>query len=141
MRTIAANGRTPMPTWTPIVTLLAVALYFFFATQVAVARVKFGVRHPATTGELTFERTFRAHQNTLEWMPTFLAPLWLCALYFNDVAAAAVGLVWVVGRVVYFFGYRRAVEGRLPGFFIQSLACVMLFLGAAVGIVRHAVGG
>ena len=130
-----------MPTYTPIVTLLAVALYFFFATQVAAARVKFGVRHPATVGEPRFERTFRAHMNTLEWMPTFLAPLWLCALYLSDLAAAAVGLAWVVGRVVYYFGYRRAVEGRLPGFFIQSMACVLLFLGAAVGVVRHAVGG
>lgn len=130
-----------MPTWTPIVTLLAVALYFVFATQVAVARRKFGVRHPAVVGDPNFERIFRAHVNTLEWMPTFLAPLWLCALYFNDVAAAAVGLLWVAGRIVYFLGYKRKVEGRLPGFFIQSFACVLLFLGGAVGVTRHALGG
>jgi glutathione S-transferase len=130
-----------MPTWTPIVTLLAVALYFFLATQVAVARVKFGVRHPAIVGEPTFERIFRIHMNTLEWLPTFLAPMWLCALYLNDVGAAVVGLVWIVGRVVYFLGYRRKVESRLPGFFIQSGACVLLFLGAGYGVIRHALGG
>jgi glutathione S-transferase len=130
-----------MPTWTPIVTLLAVALYFFLATQVAVARVKFGVLHPATVGEPSFERIFRIHMNTLEWLPTFLAPLWLCALYLNDLVAAALGLIWIVGRVVYFLGYRREVEGRLPGFFIQSSACILLFLGAAVGVVRHTIGG
>jgi glutathione S-transferase len=130
-----------MPTYTPIITLLAVALYFFFATQVAVAHSKFGVRLPQTYGEPNFERMFRIQANTLEWMPTFLAPLWLCALYFNDVAAAAVGLLWIVGRVFYFLGYRRAVEGRLPGFFIQSSACMLLFLGAAIGVVGHAIGG
>ncbi|HEY4030573.1 MAG TPA: MAPEG family protein [Caulobacteraceae bacterium] len=63
------------------------------------------------------------------------------ALYFSDVAAAALGLLWVVGRLVYFLGYRKAVEGRLPGFFIQSSACMLLFLGAGYGVVRHALGG
>ena len=65
-----------MPYYTPIVTLLAVAFYFFLATRVAVARGKFGVSLPATTGNPDFERIFRVHQNTLEWMPTFLVPLW-----------------------------------------------------------------
>jgi glutathione S-transferase len=78
---------------------------------------------------------FRAHENTLEWMPTFLVPLWLCAIYFSDIAAAALGLLWIVGRVVYFVGYSRAVEKGLPGFFIQSTACMLLFGGATAGIV------
>lgn len=130
-----------MPTWTPIVTLLAVALYFFFATQVARAHIRFGVRLPAMYGDPDFERTYRIHVNTLEWMPTFLAPLWLCALYLSDVAAAVLGLIWIAGRIVYFLGYRRKVEGRLPGFFIQSSACILLFVCAAVGVVRHAIGG
>lgn len=129
-----------MPYYTAIVTLLVVAFYFFIATQVAVARGKFGVKLPATTGNPDFERVFRAHVNTLEWMPIFLVPLWLCAIYFNDFAAAAVGLVWLVGRTVYFMGYRKAVEGRLPGFFIQALACILLFLGAAVGLITHRPG-
>src|SRR5438046_2642863 len=82
-------------------------------------RGRFSVKHPATTGDPHFERIFRAHINTLEWMPTFLVPLWLCAIYLNDAAAAALGLIWVGGRVWYFAGYSRAVEKRLPGFFIQ----------------------
>ena len=129
-----------MPYYTPIVTLLAVALYFFLATRVAVARGKFGVTLPATTGNPDFERIFRVHQNTLEWMPTFLVPLWLCAFYVNDTAAAALGLVWIVGRALYFSGYSSAVEIRLPGFFIQSTACLLLFLAAAAGVVMHLSG-
>jgi len=130
-----------MPNYTAIVTLLAVALYFFIATRVAAARVKFGVRHPATTGNPDFERIFRAHVNMLEWMPTFLAPLWLCAIYFSDAVAALLGLVWIVGRAWYFAGYSRAVEKRLPGFFIQSTACLLLFIGAAYGVVMQLTGG
>ncbi len=126
-----------MPYYTSIVSLLAVAVYFFMATQVARARGTFGVKHPATTGHPDFERIFRAHVNTLEWMPTFLVPLWICAFYFSDRAAAAVGLLWVVGRVVYFFGYRKSVPGRLPGFFIQVIAALLLMIGAIAGIVIH----
>jgi glutathione S-transferase len=126
-----------MPYCTAIVTLLAVAFYFFLATRVAAAHSKFGVKLPAMTGNPDFERVFRVHMNTLEWMPTFLVPLWLCAIYFSDIAAAVLGLVWVAGRALYFAGYSRAVEKRLPGFFIQSTACLLLFVGAVAGVVMH----
>jgi len=126
-----------MPKYTALVTLLAVAFYFFLATRVALARRTFNVKHPATTGNPDFERIFRVHVNTLEWMPTFLAPLWLCAIYLNDIAAAVLGLVWIGGRVLYFIGYRTAVEKRLPGFFIQLTACLLLMIGAVAGIVMH----
>lgn len=129
-----------MPYYTAIVTLLAVAFYFFLATRVAAARGRYHVTLPATTGNSDFERIFRVHVNTLEWMPTFLVPLWLCALYLSDIAAAVLGLAWIVGRVVYFAGYRQAAEKRLPGFFIQSSACALLFVGAVAGIVTHAPG-
>jgi glutathione S-transferase len=130
-----------MPRYTAIVTLLAVAFYFFLATRVAMARGKFNVKLPATTGNPEFERVFRVHMNTLEWMPSFLVPLWLCAIYLNDIAAAVLGLVWIGGRVLYFTGYSNAVEKRLPGFFIQSAVCAVLFVGALVGVVVHWFGG
>jgi glutathione S-transferase len=130
-----------VPDYTAIVSLLTVAFYFFLATRVAVAHGKFNVTLPATTGDPGFERVFRVHMNTLEWMPTFLVPLWLCAIYLNDIAAAVLGLVWIGGRVWYFTGYSKAVEKRLPGFFIQSTACALLFVGALVGIVLRWSGG
>src|SRR5882672_7054358 len=98
-----------MPLYTALVTLLAIAFYFFLATQVARARVKFGVKQPATTGHPDFERIFRVHINTLEWLPTFLVPLWLFAITLSDVTAAVLGLVWIVGRAIYFAGYSQAV--------------------------------
>jgi glutathione S-transferase len=126
-----------LPLYTAIVTLLAVALYFFLATRVAAARVKFGVKLPATSGHPDFERVFRVHQNTLEWMPTFLVPLWLCALYLSDATAAALGVLWIAGRIAYFVGYREAVAKRLPGFFIQGIACLLLFVAAVAGVVMR----
>src|SRR5882762_9314086 len=101
-----------MPNYTALVTLLALALYFSTGLMVAKARQKFGVVLPATTGHTDFERVFRVQQNTLEWMPIFLPALWLFALYVGDVWAAALGLIWVVGRLIYIRGYQEAAEKR-----------------------------
>ncbi|NEU99473.1 MAPEG family protein [Bradyrhizobium uaiense] len=119
--------------YTAIVTCLAVALYLFLATQVARARIRYGVKLPAITGNADFERIYRIQMNTLEWTPIFLPSLWLFAIYIGDAAAAAVGALWVVGRIVYFIGYREAVAKRSPGFFIQALAATILWVGAIGG--------
>ena len=124
-----------MPHYTPIVTLLAVAFYFFLRHASRLLMASSASDYQQSTGNSDFERICRAHINTLEWMPTFLVPMWLCAIYLSDTAAAVLGLVWIVGRVVYFTGYRRAVEKRLPGFFIESTACFLLLIGSAAGIV------
>jgi glutathione S-transferase len=126
-----------MPRYTPLVTLLMIAFYFFLGTRVAAARGRFGVKLPAMTGHPDFERVVRVHLNTLEWMPVFLVSLWLCAVYLNDIVAAALGLVAIVGRAVYFVGYSQAVEKRLPGFAIQAIVCILLFIGALAGVIMH----
>jgi glutathione S-transferase len=132
--------RRLMPHYTALVSLAAVLLYFFFGTRVARARRTFGVKLPATTGNPDFERVYRVQMNTLEWMPTFLVPLWLFALYVSDLWAAGLGLVWIVGRALYYAGYSKATEKRLPGFAIQATACVVLLVGAAIGIVMRMAG-
>ena len=119
-----------MPNYTALVTLLAVALYFYTGLLVAKARATYGVKAPATTGNADFERVFRVQMNTLEWMPIFLPSLWLFAIYLSDPFAAALGVVWIIGRILYFTGYSKAVEKRGPGFGIQALACIALWLGA-----------
>jgi len=126
-----------MPRYTALVSLLTVLFYFFLATRVAVAHAKFNVKLPAVSGNPDFERVYRVQMNTLEWMPTFLVPLWLCALTLNDLGAAILGLVWIFGRALYYVGYSQAVEKRVPGFFIQAGACLLLIIGAFVGIFRH----
>ena len=124
----------PMPHYTAIVTLLAVGFYFFTGVAVARARVKFGIKAPATAGHPDFERVFRVQMNTLEWMPLFLPSLWLFALYVSDAGAAAIGVVWVLGRILYYQGYMMAAEKRGTGFGIQALAAGILFVGALAGI-------
>ena len=75
--------------YTALVTCLAIAFYFFLSIQVSKARRQFGVKLPAISGNADFERVFRVHMNTLEWMPIFLPSLWLFAVYVSDPYAAA----------------------------------------------------
>jgi len=56
--------------------------------------------------------------------------MWLFAIYWNSSVAAALGLVWIVGRIVYFLGYVSEARKRFPDFFIQSSAAALLLLGA-----------
>ena len=130
-----------MPHYTALVTLLAIALYFYAGLLVARARQKFGVKAPAIVGNADFERAFRVQQNTLEWMPIFLPLLWLFAFYVNDWGAALLGLVWIVGRVLYIRGYSTAADKRHNGFSVQAFACVVLFIGSLAGIVWRMANG
>ncbi len=121
--------------WTALVSLLAILTYFWMATQVPRARVKCGISAPAMTGDPLLERTIRAHYNTLEWLPIFLVSLWMFAVYWNELVAAALGGVWIVGRIVYALGYYADAQRRGPGFMIQSLAAAVLLFGALGKIV------
>jgi glutathione S-transferase len=130
-----------MYNFTALVTVLACLLYFYTSVLVSQARQKFGVKVPATTGNPDFERTFRVQANMLEWMPLFLAGLWLFAIYVSDPIAALIGLVWIVGRVIYIFAYAQAAEKRGLGFGIQALAGFALLLGALGAILWRIVHG
>lgn len=120
--------------FTALVTCLAIAVYFYSSILVSQARGKFGVKVPATSGNADFERVFRAQMNTLEWLPIFLPSLWLFAIYIGDAIAALLGLVWVIGRVLYILGYAQATAKRGPGFYVQALAAMALWVGA-LGVI------
>ncbi len=118
-----------------IVSLLALLTYFWMGLQVGRARAKTGIAAPAMTGDPLLERSIRAHHNTLEWLPLFLVPLWLFALYWSDLVAAGVGVVWIVGRVLYQLGYVKDPAKRELGFLIQALAVAVLLFGALGRII------
>jgi len=116
--------------FTALVTCLALLFYFVTSFNVGKARVTFGVKAPAISGNPDFERVFRVQMNTLEWLPLFLPALWLFAIYISDAIAAALGVVWIAGRILYMIGYSRAANKRGLGFGIQASAAILLWLGA-----------
>jgi len=116
--------------WTALVTLLALLVYFWMSLQVGQARGKCGINPPAMTGDPQLERAVRVHYNTLEWLPIFLASLWLFAIYWNELVAAGLGIMWIIGRLAYSVGYMADPAKRSTGFLIQLLACAILLFGA-----------
>lgn len=127
-------------TYTAAVTMLALLLYMVVSMVAGQARAKYSIKAPAVTGHENFERAYRVQMNTVEQMVFFLPALWLCAVLLSDKAAAAGGLLWIIGRAVYAVSYLEAPEKRGPGMGISMLAQIGLFLGAAYGLVRAAIG-
>jgi uncharacterized membrane protein YecN with MAPEG domain len=129
-----------------IVTILALLLYVVMLVRVGQGRAKYGVPAPAISGHADFDRLFRVQANTLEWLPIFLPSLWLFALYWNDMdrgdlIAAGLGLVWIVGRILYMTGYTREAGARSTGFLIQLAATAALLFGALGRISWVALAG
>jgi len=127
--------------FTALVTCLSILIYFRMTARVAKARGTYGVKAPAITGQPDFERIFRVQMNTLEWMPIFLPALWLFAVYISDAIAAALGVAWIIGRILYMTGYMEAASKRGRGFAVQASAAIALWVGATAGIIWHLVQG
>jgi len=130
------------PLLSAIDTILAVMFYLFTAARVGRERVAFGIAAPATVGHPTFERAYRVQMNTLEQLAAFLPLLWLTAFYPMPVTwiAPLVGLVWVVGRVLYWRAYMRDPKTRGPGAMTTGLASVALLALAIAGVLRAGLG-
>jgi glutathione S-transferase len=125
----------PDMAWAAIVAVLSLLFYLLTIVNVARARATYKVAAPAMTGHPDFERAIRVQMNTLEWLPVYLVSLWLFAIYVEPRVAAAIGVVWILGRALYMRGYMQAASRRGPGFLIQAGATFVLLLGAIAGAI------
>ncbi|XP_072793478.1 microsomal glutathione S-transferase 2 [Vicugna pacos] len=108
----------------------------YFALQVGKARSKYKVIPPAVSGSPEFERIFRAQQNCVEFYPVFMITLWMAGLYFNQVFATCLGLVYVYARYQYFWGYSEDAKKRITGFRLSLGVLALLTILGAVGIAN-----
>ena len=123
-----------------LVTSLALLLFIVLTFLVGRARGKYNVPAPATTGPIEFERVYRTQVNTLEQLVFFVPSLWLFALYWNEPKiAAALGGVWIVGRIFYARAY-YAGRKRLVGFLMGLLSASILLIGGIAGIAMRLIG-
>ena len=124
-----------MSAWPSLITALTLLVYQVIALNVGRARVKYKVPPPQITGDPDFERVLRVQQNTGEQLIFFLPLLWLFSFYISPLWGAGVGAVWLVGRIVYAWGYYQAAEKRMIGFGISSFSSMVLLLGSLFGII------
>lgn len=118
---------------------LALLQFFIFGGLVGRARAQTGIDAPAITGDPIFERYNRVHYNTMEQLVVFVPGMLLFGAYVNAMAAAVLGLVFIVGRVVYFRAYIKDPAKRGPGFGLTMLPTAVLLLGGLGGAVWSAV--
>ena len=122
--------------WTTIVVLLALLEYVAIMMAVGRARVTYGIKAPAVTGDETFERYYRVQQNTVEQLVVFLPAVFAFAHFVGDRWAAGIGVVFIVGRLVYFRAYVADPGRRGPGMLLTFVPSIVLVAGALVGAVR-----
>ncbi len=121
---------------TGIVTILTLILFYILSVNVVVARAKYKVPAPQITGDENFERVFRVQQNTLEQLIVFIPSLWIFSIFVNAIAANILGGIWIVGRILYAWGYYAEAGKRGLGFAINSLTAIILLIGSLIGIGR-----
>ena len=119
----------------PLITVLTLLLFFGVSLNVGLARGKYNIQVPATSGHPKFDISYRIQMNTLEATVLFLPALWLFSWYVSNRWAAILGAAWLLGRVVYVVGYTLDPKKRAPGFLIAIFSTITLIVGALVGIV------
>lgn len=128
-----------------LVIIIALGQYCWFAAHVGMARDKYGVKAPAITGHPAFERHYRIQMNTLEQLVLFLPAMlifpWLGEPRGWPAAeiAAALGVVWIIGRAVYARSYLRNPETRAAGFLLTFAPSALLLLGSLLLVVLSVV--
>lgn len=124
-----------------LIVVLALLEYTLFSFQVGMARGKYQVKAPAITGHAVFERHYRVQMNTLEqlivFIPAILAFSWLAEAqnWPGNEIAAALGVVWIVGRALYARSYVRDPATRGLGFMLTFFPSVIMLLLSLVLIL------
>ena len=116
--------------------LLALLEYSILGVMVGRARQTYGVEAPATTGNPDFERYFRVHENTLEALIVFHArAVDILADSVNYHFGVALGLLFVIARIVYAAGYLSAASKRATGAIATALINGILVMVPLIWIV------
>lgn len=122
-----------------LVVALALLQFFAFGTAVGRAREKYGIAAPATAGNEMFERYYRVQMNTLELLVMFVPAIWMFGFYVSADAAAGLGAIYIVGRVLYFVSYVKDPRTRSLGFGLSAAPVAALVIGALVGAAMGAI--
>ena len=123
--------------WVELVTILVVLQFVAFGILVGMARHRHGIQAPATSGHPQFECYFRVHMNTLETLVVLLPSMWIAAQFWSPRLCAALGAVYLVGRMMYLRAYVSSPKTRALGYNLSITPALVLALAALVGIVRQ----
>ena len=115
--------------------LLGLLQFIYFTARTGLARGKFGVDAPKTTGHETWERIYRVQQNTMEQLVLFVPGMLAFAHFVSPTWALLPGALYLIGRQVYSHLYIKDPKKRAPGVALSMLSNVVLVLGAVIGLL------
>ena len=134
-----------------LVIVLSAIFIQVLSVNVSIARGKFKIKTPATTGHEGFEKAFRAHLNMVENFVVFL-PIYVVALLNSGIdvitkslpsAIFLIGSTWLLSRIIGSLNYIKGWNYKLGiGMYILSFLClvallVIIFLG--MGTITSAI--
>jgi len=72
----------------------------------------------------------------MEGLIQFLPSLWIFSLFANEKIGAALGLIWIVGRILYALAYVKDPATRGRGFMIAGLSMLALQIGGLFYVIQ-----
>ena len=82
-----------------------------------------------------FERYYRVQQNTLEQFIVPVPGMFLFAVYVHSLTAAGLGVVFFIGRLLFYKSYVADPKSRGVGFMLSFLPANILLVGGMVGAI------
>ena len=123
-----------------LVAVIAVLQFISFGALTGRARRLSGLKAPAITGHEGFERMYRVQMNTLELLIALLPALFVAVHYWPTALVAGLGVVYLIGRHIYWRAYVSDPSKRGIGFMLSMLPILFLLIMALVGIILSLTG-
>lgn len=123
-----------------LVATLALIQFIYFSINVGRARGQYNIHAPQMSGHPIFERHLRVQMNTLEQLVVFLPALFMFSWAAESRnwpgynIAAALGVVWLVGRALYGRAYVQDPQKRGPGFGLTFIPSAIMIVGTLVAV-------
>ena len=111
-----------------IITVLILIQTLFFGFEVGKARGKYKIKAPAVSGDEMFDRHYRIHQNTIEQIVIFIPSLWLFGYFVHMNIGAGLGLLFLIGRLIFRSAYLKDPASREIGFIMGFLPIAICLL-------------
>jgi glutathione S-transferase len=124
--------------WVSAVVLVAILQFMVLGIIVGIARGRFKVPAPATTGHPTFDRLFRVHQNSLEMLIAFIPGVWLYGWWVSQSWATGLGIVFIAARILYAIQYVREPRTREIGAGLSFIIIIILIVGDLYAVLQLA---